>query len=119
MKPHADRARDANAILAAWRSAQGHKAARGVVEILRALENIAAPLAGLAAYADTPPRVILTHDQLRTGRQRAVSQERIRLHGTTRDPDAWWEQVAAIQQAWSIDIPREQWTEQKPAKEAA
>ena len=120
MKPAAVRARDAAALLATWRQRQGHKAARGIIEVLRALENTARPLCQVAAYADEPAAVILTHDQLRIARQRAVSQERMRAHGALpRDGEQWWSQIAAIQHAWSIDIPREAWTQDVPKKEAA
>lgn len=123
MKPHADIRRDAAAIMANWRQTQGHRAAAGSVEVLRALEAIAGPLAWIQAFAEEipdPRRFFLTKDQLTIGRQRAVSQERTKRHGPLpRDPETWWAQISEIQAAWSIDLPRAAWTKDTPKREAA
>lgn len=105
------RADRAGSLAREWRERQGHKASRGVHEVLLALAFTAEPLCWQEAWKQNPGRVILTHDQLRIARQRAVSQERMKLHGAVpKDPETWWAQVEEIQHRWGIQIPREDWT---------
>lgn len=118
---HGDRTRR---IMAEWREAQGKRGANGVLEVLRALEFIAEPIASQQAWkGDNTPPLRLTAKQLRLAQQRAISQERSRTHGPimpSLKADHWWEQIEAIGRNWNIPMNRAEWeSKTKTQAEAA
>lgn len=117
VKGHGDKTRR---IMAEWRQTQGTRGANGVVEVLRALEFIAEPLASMKAWRDDPEPLRLTKAQLKLAQMRAVSQQRMKLEGPPpKNPDVWWDQIDAIARGWSIATTRDEWTKDQPERIAA
>lgn len=117
MKGHADRVRG---LMAVWRAGQGLRGAKGVREVLRALEFIAEPIAAVRAWDETPEPIALTGKELRLAQHRAISQQRRIEHGPPpKNPDVWWEQIETIARGWGIETKREDWTTDTPKQEAA
>lgn len=103
-----------------WQQAQGDRVSKGILEVKRALEFIAAPIAYLRAWADNPEPLMLGEDQCRLAWQRAISQKRRDLHGMPgKDPDEWWSQVEEIGRQWGVRLKREDWTATTKRAEAA
>ncbi len=114
-KAHGERVR---ALMADWRRGQGHRGANGVIEVLRALEFIAEPLANLKAWEENPSPIVLTTKQLRLAQQRAISmQRRIAYGAMPRTNEVWWEQIQAVAAQWGVPVKYEDWGTIK--KEAA
>lgn len=117
VKGHGEKTRR---IMAEWRGAQGARGAGGVTEVLRSLEFIAEPLAGMKAWRDDPEPLRLTKAQLKLAQSRAISQQRVKLHGPPgKDPDVWWEQIDAIARGWGVATTRDEWTKDQPERIAA
>lgn len=108
-------------IMGDWRNRQGLKSSKGVAEVMRALEEMAKPLATTMAWKPGDHRLILDADQLRIAKQRAVSYRRLIEFGQIpKSADAWWDQIDTIQRRWGIELTRSDWTTDTPsAKEAA
>lgn len=98
-------------ILAEWRAGQGDRAAKGVREVMRALEFVAEPIADVMAWDEQPGQLLLKRGEVKTAQHRAISQQRRVLHGPpTANADVWWEQISAIAEQWGIETTREEWT---------
>lgn len=101
-------------LLADWRQAQGIRAAGNNKAIMRALEFMVEPLANLWAWSANPRPIRLTRAQVRIVQQRAISQERVRLHGPLpRDGKLWWSQIEGVCEAWGIPAVYEEWAAKK------
>lgn len=104
---HHRRAQD---IFADWRARQGLKASKGVAEVMRALEDVARPLAGIEAWKDEPGRLILDRAKLTIAKKIAVSIQRRIEHGPpSKDAEVWWQQTAAVQERWGVELQRSDW----------
>lgn len=100
-----------DALMANWRATQGARAARGIPEMMRALETIAKPIADAAASDEA--FIALTKDQMTVACQCALSQERYKRHGKPpRSPREWWGQINAIATEWKLQITPEWWGEE-------
>lgn len=109
-------------IMDEWRQAQGHRGAKGVIEVLRALEFIALPIAEMCARQTEHQPLRLTGKQLRLAQHRALSQRRRAEHGDMpADPDTWWGQIESIAARWGISTARSDWesTTKPDVQEAA
>lgn len=91
--------------LSHWRAGQGAKIkANRPLQVYRACEHIAQ----LVAPSRDP--LILSADEIKLAQQRAISQERRRIHGPIgKDPGEWWEQIEAIGRAWNIPMTLSEW----------
>lgn len=95
-----------------WRAEQAPRAANGIPEIMKALEQVAYPLALVQGWNPKADRLLLTRKQVRTAIQSAISIERRKRHGPLDrlSNQAWWDQVKAIADEWRIEITPEWWS---------
>lgn len=95
-----------------WRERQGRKAARDAPEVLRAMEYLATLQASVASWHDEPRPIVLTHDELRLARHRAISQQRRLEFGPNPPPSPalFFDQVRTIAERWGIATTIEDWT---------
>lgn len=101
----AARRRRIEALLDDWREREGKPLSKGVSEVLAALEVVARSVAGLRAWREYPEPVVLSDDQVRLAQQRALSQERLRLHRVGGN----WAQIERIAVEWGILALAEEW----------
>lgn len=108
-------------LLGEWRAQQGNRAATNsdgeiVPELMAALEHMASERAYLMAWNDEVQAVRLTRKEVRICHQRAVSQERLRVHGQlfdAKDPGQWWQEIVGVCTAWKIPAEYEHWRSKK------
>lgn len=103
-----------------WRDSQGRRGAKGIPEVLQALEFIALPLAYHSASAPEPLR--LTTKQLKLAQHRAISFRRYHEFGPLQSwlkTDEWWSQIRTIANRWNIETTREDWEAPKHESEKA
>lgn len=104
------RKRRADNLFANWRMGQGERAGKGIPTLIKAMENMARPLADVLGWQENPEPLILTRDQLKIACQRAISFERLQRHGQPpKDVHQWWGQVQSIAGEWRIQITPEWW----------
>lgn len=111
----------ARSLMREWREGQGLRAAGNNPAIMRALEHMVEPLANLWGWSEAPKPIRLKIKQVRIVQQRAISQERVRLHGPLGiNPNGavWWSQIEAICNEWGIPAVYDEWAAKK-LKEAA
>lgn len=109
-------------IMDEWRTEQGHRGSKGVLEVLRALEFIALPIAEVYARQTEHQPLRLTGKQLKLAQHRAISQKRRAEFGDMpADPDTWWGQIESIVARWGIATTRADWeaTTKPDVQEAA
>lgn len=107
-------------ILTEWRAAQGHRGANGVLEVLRALEFIAEPIAVQTAWKNAPEPLRLTAKNLRLAQHRAISLARVNEFGPPpKDPAVWWAQIQQIAARWNIPTHYDHWEPRNPERAAA
>jgi intein/homing endonuclease len=106
-----------------WRAGQGQRAAKGIPELMRALEFIARQVADGQSWSADPQPVSLTRKQVKTAWHRAISQRRRAEYGPPgKSPDEWWEQISSIAARWGIETNRAEWEQTskvRPAKPAS
>lgn len=103
----------ARRLMADWRAGQGQRAARGIPELMRALEFTAQQIADAESWKAEPAPISLTRKQVRIAWHRAVSQRRRAEHGPPgNNADAWWEQIEAIAKRWGLQMTRDEWETQ-------
>lgn len=112
----AGRKRRADSLFANWRAGQGTRASKGNPALMRALEDMARPLADILGWNENPEPLVLTRDQLKIVAQRAISFERMQRYGQPpRDPAKWWEQIQSVAAGWDIHITPEWWDKETAA----
>jgi hypothetical protein len=106
------RAKRAENIYREWRAEQAPRAAQGVPEIMKALEEIAYPIALVMGWNPKTDKLLLSRKQVKVAIQRAISVERRKLHGPPPvQPAAWWGQISAIAEGWKLDITPAWWSD--------
>lgn len=114
---HGERVRG---LMREWRQEQGNRAAGGNAAVMRVLEHMALQLANVWGWSENPRPLRLTRAQVRVVQQRAISQERVRIHGPLpRDGAVWWAQIEGICAEWNIPAVYEEWAAKKTRQEAA
>lgn len=107
------RKRQADSLFANWKARQGTRAAKGNPALMRALEDMARPLADVAGWKENPEPLVLTKDQIRVAYQRAISMERRMRHGRMPyNRFHWWDQIKAVAADWGIELTPERWDDE-------
>lgn len=110
------RNRRARSMFDEWLHEQGPRAAYNRPEILKALQEIAWPMALVRGWNEQRDRLLLTRAQVALALQRAISQERyIRYGKPSRDIHHWWSQIKGIADEWRIEITPEWWSKDTAA----
>lgn len=110
------RNRRARSMFDEWLHEQAPRATYNRPEILKALQEIAWPMALVRGWNEQRDRLLLSRAQVAMALQRAISQERYIRYGTPgRDIDQWWSQIKGIADEWRIEISPEWWSKDTAA----
>lgn len=110
------RNRRARSMFDEWLHEQAPRAAYNRPEILKALQEIAWPMALVRGWNEQRDRLLLTRAQVALALQRAISQERyIRYGKPSRDIHHWWSQIKGVADEWRIEITPEWWSKDTAA----
>ncbi len=105
------RKRRADSLYASWQAGQCRRADKGNPLLRKALENIARQVADVMGWDENPPPLVLSHAQLKTACQSAISLERRHRYGhqLPKDKHVWWQQIASIATEWNIQNVTPEW----------
>lgn len=104
------RKRRADSLYANWQQGQCKRADKGNPLLRRSLENIARQVADVMGWKENPEPLVLTHAQLKTACQSALSIERRQRYGQPpKDKHVWWEQLSSIAAEWGVQITPDWW----------
>lgn len=99
-----------------WLREQAPRAAHKVPAVMKALEEIAWPIALVRAWNPKADVILLSRAQVKVAIQRAISQERLKRYGLLpRAAAPWWEQIKTIADEWRIEITPEWWGKETAA----